>query len=93
VPDRDWLTKVKDYDPDVVCYSVTTGMHLYFADINRKVRRSCPTRSRLRRARTRPSCPEYIETEGIDAICRGEGEPRWSSCSTSLARGEDYRDA
>ena len=24
--------KLTDYDPDVVCYSVTTGMHLYFAD-------------------------------------------------------------
>ncbi len=34
IPDKDWLDKIKAYDPDVVCFSVTTGMHLYFADIN-----------------------------------------------------------
>ena len=36
------LAKIRDYAPDVVCYSVTTGMHLYFADINRKVKQVLP---------------------------------------------------
>ena len=27
IPDKQWLEKLKEYNPDVVCYSVTTGMH------------------------------------------------------------------
>jgi methylmalonyl-CoA mutase cobalamin-binding subunit len=42
LPDREWIAKLQAYDPDVVCFSVTTGMHLYFADINRKVREALP---------------------------------------------------
>ena len=42
LPDKDWIKKIEDYGPDVVCYSVTTGMHLYFCDINKKVKQVLP---------------------------------------------------
>ena len=42
IPDKKWIEKLQDYAPDVVCYSVTTGMHLYFAEINRKVKQVMP---------------------------------------------------
>ena len=42
IPDREWLKKVVEFDPDVVCYSTTTGMHLYFADVNRQVKKVLP---------------------------------------------------
>src|SRR4030095_357886 len=42
LPDRNGLETLKAYSPDVVCYSITTGMHLYFADVNRKVKQVLP---------------------------------------------------
>ena len=42
IPDKAWIDKLKEYDPDVVCYSMTTGMHLYLADVNRKVKAVLP---------------------------------------------------
>ena len=42
LPDKDWIQKIKDYAPDVVAYSVTTGMHLYFCDINKKLKQELP---------------------------------------------------
>ena len=31
LPDREWIQKLTDYSPDVVGFSVTTGMHLCFS--------------------------------------------------------------
>ncbi|MCC6408908.1 MAG: hypothetical protein IT453_17230, partial [Planctomycetes bacterium] len=28
LPDKEWVSKLKEYNPDVVAYSMTTGMHL-----------------------------------------------------------------
>ena len=66
IPDKDWLEKIKAYDPDVVCYSVTTGMHLYFADINRKVREVAPRALSVFGGPHPTFSPEYVETDGID---------------------------
>jgi anaerobic magnesium-protoporphyrin IX monomethyl ester cyclase len=92
IPDKDWLEKIKAYAPDVVCYSVTTGMHLYFADINRKVREVVPDAISIFGGPHPTFSPEYVETDGIDAICRGEGEAAMVAFLDKLAAGEDYRE-
>ena len=80
IPDKDWIQKLKDYDPDVVCYSVTTGMHLYFADINRKVKEVLPKVLSVFGGPHPTFSPEFVEQEGVDAVCRGEGERAMASC-------------
>src|SRR5262245_17689913 len=72
LPDRDWTRKVADYAPDVVCYSTTTGMQLYFADVNRKVKQIVPKALSIVGGPHPTFTPEFVETDGIDAICRGE---------------------
>ena len=42
LPDKEWLEKIKEYDPHVVAFSVTTGMHLYFLDLNKQVKNILP---------------------------------------------------
>jgi len=74
IPDKDWIQKLKDYNPDVVCYSVTTGMHLYYADINRKVKEVLPKTLSIFGGPHPTFSPEFVEQEGVDAVCRGEGE-------------------
>src|SRR5262245_44151271 len=74
VPDKKWLQKLREYNPDVVCYSVTTGMHVYLADINRRVKQELPNVISVFGGPHPTFTPEYVETDGIDAVCRGEGE-------------------
>ena len=92
LPDRDWLGKLQEWLPDVVCYSVTTGMHEYLADVNRRVKRVLPDVLSVFGGPHPTFSPEYLETEGIDAICRGEGEQAIVELCDRLQRGEDYHD-
>jgi radical SAM superfamily enzyme YgiQ (UPF0313 family) len=92
LPDRQWLDKVKEYNPDVLAYSVTTGMHLYFADINRSVKRVAPNALSVFGGPHPTFSPEYLETEGIDAICRGEGEGSMVELLERMQAGVDYKD-
>jgi anaerobic magnesium-protoporphyrin IX monomethyl ester cyclase len=90
IPDKNWLSKIREYDPDVVCYSVTTGMHLYFADINRKVKEVAPRALAIFGGPHPTFSPEYVETEGIDAVCRGEGEHAMVELLDKMQAGQDY---
>ncbi len=92
IPDRAWLEKLKEYNPDVVCYSVTTGMHLYFADINRKVKEVLPNVMSLFGGPHPTFSPEFVELEGIDGICRGEGELAMVELLNRMQAGQDYYD-
>ncbi|HJP00861.1 MAG TPA: radical SAM protein [Planctomycetota bacterium] len=92
LPDKNWLAKVREIDPQVVCFSTTTGMHLYFADIMRKVKREMPEVMTVGGGPHPTFTPEYVETEGVDAICRGEGEFAMVELLDRLEAGEDYLD-
>ncbi len=92
VPDKEWLAKVTEYAPDVVCYSVTTGMHLYMAEINAKVKTVLPDVLSIFGGPHATFSPEYIETEGVDAICRGEGEGAVVELLNRMQQGLDYYD-
>ena len=89
VPDKQWLEKVKEYEPDVVGYMVTTGMHLYVADLNRKVKEVCPDALTVFGGAHPTFSPEYVETEGVDAVCRGEGELAMADLLDRLEAGEN----
>lgn len=90
IPDKEWLNKVKEFNPDVVCFSTTTGMHLYFAEINRQVKELLPDVFSIFGGPHPTFSPEYIETPGIDAVCRGEGEVAVVKLLAKLQAGEDY---
>ncbi len=92
VPDRNWLDKVREYAPDVVCSSVTTGMHLYLADINRSIKKVMPNVVSVFGGPHATFSPEYVETEGVDAVCRGEGEGAIVELLDRMRDGRDYYD-
>ncbi|MCE9592643.1 MAG: B12-binding domain-containing radical SAM protein [Planctomycetes bacterium] len=92
LPDTKWVEKLREYAPDVVCYSTTTGMHLYYADINRKVKEVLPNVLSIVGGPHPTFVPEYVETPGIDAICRGEGEAALVDLLNRMRDGKDYND-
>ncbi len=92
VPDRDWLTKVLEYRPDVVLYSVMTGMHVHIADLNRKVKGVLPDVWSIAGGPHPTFSPDYVRQEGLDAICRGEGELAIVEFLNRLAEGKSVAD-
>ena len=91
LPDKDWIQKIKEYDPDVVCYSVTTGMHLYFLDINKKIRQELPDVFTVMGGPHATFTPEVLERyDHLDAICRGEGEQAIVELLDKMEAGEDH---
>ena len=93
LPDKDWVEKIKEHAPDVVAYTVTTGMHLYYRDINRKVKEVLPDVFTIQGGAHATYTPEELEHDvNLDAICRGEGEEAIPELLDKLAAGEDYYD-
>ena len=92
IPDKEWLEKVVEYKPDIVCFSVTTGMHLYFADIKRRVAEVLPDALYVAGGPHPTFSPEYLEQGDFDVICRGEGELAMAELCNRLEQGEQYLD-
>jgi hypothetical protein len=91
LPDARWLETVRTFAPDVVAYSVTTGMHLAFADLNRQRENGLAGRRSASSADLIPTfTPQFLETDGVDAICRGEGEQAFVELFDKLQAGEDH---
>ena len=92
LPDKDWVQKLKEYAPDVVCFSVTTGMHLYSFDVAKRVKTELPNSFVLFGGPHPTFSPEMIEkNEHVDAVCRGEGEVALVELLNHIANGTDYQ--
>ncbi len=74
VPDKQLDEKILEYDPDVVCFSFTTGIHNAVVGLNARVKQLKPDVVSLCGGAHVTVVPEFIEEPGIDAICRGDGE-------------------
>ncbi len=91
---RGFLARVQDFKPDVLAYSVTTGFHRYYLELNRRLK------AFLAESRKPPLTlvggphatffPEMVESEGVDAVCRGEGEDAIADFANALESGRDY---
>jgi radical SAM superfamily enzyme YgiQ (UPF0313 family) len=91
LPDKEWIAKVKEYNPDVVAFSATTGMQQYFTDLNKKVKAELPNVFSIMGGAHPTYVPEILEeTPELDAICRGEAEEAVPELLNLMAAGEDY---
>jgi radical SAM superfamily enzyme YgiQ (UPF0313 family) len=67
-------------------------MHLYMAEINQKVKEVLPHVYSIAGGPHPTFTPEYVETPGMDAVCRGEGELAVVDLLEKLASGEDIHE-
>jgi len=76
----------KEFQPGIVGYSVITGSHRTYFDINRRIKAALPVFSVF--GGPHPTFfPEMIEEEGVDGICIGEGEAALVDLADSLDAG------
>ena len=66
-------TKIEEYNPDVLAYSVTTGMHVYFKDLNSSIKNTFPNLITIVGGAHITFFPDYVKSDGIDYGIAGEG--------------------
>jgi radical SAM superfamily enzyme YgiQ (UPF0313 family) len=60
-------------DPDMLCYSVTTGQHNHYLEVNRKLRAMYPKSISVFGGPHITFFPEFCQETGVDVGVRGEG--------------------
>jgi len=71
---HDPLAAAREFQPDVVAYSLITGSQRYYLDLNRRIKAEMPTVFAAFGGPHPTFFPEMVKEAGVDGICRGEGE-------------------
>jgi len=71
---EDPLAAALRLQPDVIGYTVYSGTHHYYTDLNRRIKAQLPGVLSIFGGPHPTFFPEMIHAEGVDAICLGEGE-------------------
>lgn len=86
VNQEDPVEATREFKPGMVGYSVTTGLHQYYLELNRRIKDSFDVFSVF--GGPHPTFfPEMIEEEGVDGICIGEGEGAMLDLAEALENG------
>ncbi|MFC1668540.1 B12-binding domain-containing radical SAM protein [Chlamydiota bacterium] len=89
--EKDFYQSVIEYQPDVIGFSVTSGSEGYYLDLIKELRKRLEFISIL--GGPHPTFfPEIIEEEGVDIICRGEGDDALVDLLNRLHERKDYSD-
>lgn len=91
LPDPHWLSKIREYEPDVVTWSVMTGNHKPIFDLNKLLKRKFDFFSIMGGPHV-TFVPDCVKRPDIDAVCIGEGEGALVDLLTALEEGRDPGD-
>jgi len=86
---EDPVAVARAFRPDVLAFSIITGTQKAALEINRRIRAALPG---VYSVFGGPHCtffPEFIESDGVDALCRGEGEGAMVDLAATLQAGAD----
>jgi anaerobic magnesium-protoporphyrin IX monomethyl ester cyclase len=71
---HDPLAVAREFRPDVAAYSVITGSQRYYLDLNRRLKAEMPGIFATFGGPHATFFPELAREDGVDGVCRGEGE-------------------
>lgn len=91
LPDPRWLSKIKEYEPDVITWSTMTGNHQPIYDLNALLKRKFDFFSLMGGPHV-TFVPDAVKDTNIDALCIGEGEGAIVDLLNRLESGDDWRD-
>ena len=85
--EKNYFEKIQDISPDIIAYSITSGCHRGYQKFNQDLK----LRFNFFAIFGGPHCtffPEFIYEDGVDAVCRGEGEFPLLELVTALENGK-----
>lgn len=86
--DKYFLRKIINYKPDILAYSIVSFNWQYYVNINLKIKRRLNALSVF----GGPHCssyPDFINEEGVDIMCVGEGEHAFLELVNNLTINKD----
>lgn len=89
VLERNYIKKIKEIRPDIIAYSITTGGHVFYQHLNAMLKKKMSFYSIFGGPHA-TFFPEFIEEEGVDAVCRGEGEYPLLELANALESRKDH---
>ena len=81
--------KISQIKPDVIAYSLRTGFHQYYIDLNKKLKKAYNFISVFGGPHV-TFFPQMINQEGVDCICKGESEEAFLEFLDALESKKDY---
>jgi radical SAM superfamily enzyme YgiQ (UPF0313 family) len=90
LPDPRWLSKIREFKPDVITWSLMTGNHRQIFDVNRYLKSKFDFFSLMGGPHV-TFVPESAKETGVDAICIGEGEQVLVDLLNTLQEERDWR--
>jgi anaerobic magnesium-protoporphyrin IX monomethyl ester cyclase len=84
---QDPVAVAGEFQPDVAAYSVITGSQRYYLDLNQRLKARVPGVFSVFGGPHPTFFPEMVEADGVDGICRGEGEGAMVELVDALADG------
>lgn len=87
---RNFFSKISEIKPDIVAFSIMSGLHDWAAKTAAEVKQ----RFNYHIIAGGPHCtffPEFVEMEGIDAVCRGDVEDALAEYLTAFDKGDDLK--
>lgn len=88
---NDVTTEVQRFEPDVVAFGPTTGLHHYYLGLAHHIKQRFPRVLTLMGGPHATYYPEVVRTPGVDVVCQGEGEDAAVELCDALDRGADHR--
>jgi anaerobic magnesium-protoporphyrin IX monomethyl ester cyclase len=83
---QDPVKVAQEWRPGIVGFSVITGSHRKYLELNRRIKEAVPVFSAF--GGPHPTFfPEMIEADGVDGICIGEGEEALVDLANALDAG------
>lgn len=80
---------MEEYKPDILCYTLMTGEHNYYLDLNKSLKKKFKFFSIFGGIHA-TFVPETIEEEGVDCICIGEGDDAILEIVNALEENKPY---
>ena len=71
---EDMIERIDRFKPNVLAYSVTTGWHNYYLDLNRRLQSLYPATISVFGGPHATFFPEMAESPGVDVLVQGEAE-------------------
>lgn len=90
--EKDFLSAVISYQPDIVGFSVITGAHHWALNIAKRIKERMPKAIVILGGPHPTYCSKIVEDASVDAIARGEAELSLLEFVQRVERGERYND-
>jgi radical SAM superfamily enzyme YgiQ (UPF0313 family) len=87
--ERNYIKKIKQIKPDIIAYSILTVNYKFYLQINRNIQKQYPVFSVFGGTHT-TFFPDFINENGVDAICVGEGEEAFAELVNAIESKKDY---